>query len=106
MGKVKLTEDILHELGKVPDAVIANNLNVTIQTIYKIRLKLNIPACRKHDKKHYKKIPENVMIEIVSKLPTNKDADLARMYEVSREYIRQIRLKHRANGKNPRAIRK
>lgn len=87
-----LKEDI-KRLGKAPDRVIAEEIGSTVQAVFTERKSRHIPAFGKHSIVHYKKLTEEDYEELISLLGLRRDSILARTYGVSREYVRQLRLK-------------
>lgn len=92
--KLEFPKEYLEKLGKVPDRVIAEALNVTTQTVYGYRKAANIAPYGKHDKTHHTKLSDSDFKALIAALGTQRDAILAKTFGVSREYVRQLRVKH------------
>jgi hypothetical protein len=93
--KFEFPKDQYEKLGKVPDRVIAEVIGVTTQTVYGYRTAAGIPPYGKHDKSHHTKLSDADFKALVAALGTQRDSILARTFAVSREYVRQLRLKYK-----------
>lgn len=82
------------KLGTVPDRLVAEALGVSIQTIYGVRTNLKIKPCGKHERTHHTKMEPDMYDLLIKELGTVKDNHLAKKYGISREYIRQLRIKN------------
>ena len=91
--KLVLTPEWEAKLGVVHDRVIAEQFGVSTQTIYGIRTAKNIKPCGKHHQTHHTKMEPAAFDSLVKELGTMRDSHLAKKYNVSREYIRQLRTK-------------
>lgn len=78
-------------LGTVPDRVVAEKANVSIQVIFTERRKRDIKAFSPHIMTKRKKLTEENFMSLISKLGKVKDIVLASDYGISREYVRQLR---------------
>ena len=102
--KMNLSATQYDKLGKVPDSVLADEVGVSVQTIFAERSSHKISACRKHTVIYYKKLTEEQHSSLVKELGTKRDSILSRIYGVSREYVRQLRIKHSIPKFSPQTI--
>lgn len=94
MKHIKFTKKHISMLGNVPDRIVAEKLGVSIQTVQAERVSLGIKPKRQHEKKHLKKLSEKEFSELISNLGVKRDSELSRTFNISREYVRQLRLKN------------
>jgi hypothetical protein len=88
-----LKEQFMNRLGTVPDRVIAEEAGVSLQTVFTARNKSSIKPFHKHVDIPLKKLTEKNFASLCSELGKSRDSVLGRKYEVSREYVRQLRVR-------------
>jgi hypothetical protein len=92
--KIALPATIIERLGTAPDRILAEEANVSIQTIYSTRTMLNISPCGKHTFSKNRKVNAQQMERLVAQLGFMRDSVLSREFGISREYVRQLRQKY------------
>jgi hypothetical protein len=91
---MRLPEKAKDILGTMTDKSVGEIYGMPTQKIHSIRTSLNIPPFRKHSTTHLKKLSKKEFEALRELLGTEKDIELAKLYGVSREYIRQLRKKY------------
>lgn len=89
---------IMAKLGKVTDRVIASEYGITGAAVHLIRRKYNIPPCA--TVKHGPKLRdiETSYPGMFDRLGKDRDSALAAEYGISRERVRQYRLRYNINA--------
>ena len=86
-----LTEQIKDRLGKEPDTVIEEELNLEYGLVRRIRVRLGIPRYRKPAFTSEGGLIDQKYPGLRELLGIQTDAQLARIYKISRERVRQYR---------------
>lgn len=88
-----LPTEVIEKLGTMTDKAISDTFDVPIQVVHTTRADLGIPAYRKHSVTYLKKLSRDDFDKLRGLLGKQRDTKLATDFNVSREYIRQLRVK-------------
>ena len=96
---------LLNKMHQFRNSYLAQEYKISCASVYQIRARAGIPKPPRH--KTAEELEPKLLIKypgIVEQLTIVPDADIAREYNVTREYVRQIR--ERYNKKNNSAFRR
>ena len=91
---ITIKEEYLKRLGTVPDRVLAAEAGVSLQAIFTARQNRKIEPHYKHNDTPLKKLSRDNYQMLIGELGKSRDTALARKYDISREYVRQLRVRN------------
>jgi len=88
-------EDYRLRLGTASDSTIAKEFNIPKHKVFRNRVEYSIPPYRKHLLTRKKiKLERAEFDELINKIGKAPDTHIATEFKISREYVRQLRLRH------------